>query len=382
MKRFLPVLIAAALSASLIFAPRSAAAPATSDSASAMILVDAVTGKVLCGHDYDTRMGIASTTKILTALVVIGNCELSDTVTVRQEDTEVEGSSMYLTPGEELTVEDLLYGLLLESGNDAAVCLACHVSGSTDAFAELMNEKAEELGCVGSHFSNPHGLDAPDHYSTARDLARIASAAMQNENLRAIFSTKSVYAAGREMTNHNKLLWTCEGAVGLKTGYTSSCGRTLVSCAEREGMSIVCVTLNDRNDWEDHIRLYDWGFENFGRAEFSESFTIPVVSGVSGEVTVSADRKLCATVSGSDLVETKITLPHFVYAPVAEGEAAGRAAIYVNGTEVCAADLTFDCGVALDDAVLLTPWERFLRLLFPAVSYMPYNAARPFGWWI
>jgi D-alanyl-D-alanine carboxypeptidase (penicillin-binding protein 5/6) len=170
---------------------------------------------------------------------------------------------MYLKPGETLTVGDLLYGLMLASGNDAAAALALYVAGGVDAFAELMNGKAAALGCTGSHFVNPHGLDADGHYSTARDLWRIAREAMNNETFRAIVSTKYISAAGRSLNNHSRLLWSCPGAVGLKTGYTESAGRSLVSSAERGGMRLICVTLSDPDDWDDHTNLYDWAYGHY-----------------------------------------------------------------------------------------------------------------------
>ena len=236
-------------------------AGAVSTSATAAILMDADSGRVLYEHDADRQMLIASTTKILTALVALEEGTLSDTVKVSRKAAYTEGSSMYLKEGEQLTLETLLYGLMLCSGNDAAVAIAEHIAGSEAEFARLMNETARSLGMTGSSFANPNGLDHPEHYSTARDMARLACAAMENESLRRIVSTRTVTVGGRTMTNHNKLLSWMDSCTGLKTGYTRAAGRTLVSCAEENGQRLVAVTLQDGNDWADHKALYQYGFE-------------------------------------------------------------------------------------------------------------------------
>ena len=167
---------------------------------------------------------------------------------------------MYLQLGEERTVEELLYGLMLCSGNDAALALAESCCGSVDAFVAQMNRKAQEVGMTDSSFANPNGLDAQGHYSTARDMARLAAYAAKNPTFVRLSSTIQVTTAGRTMTNHNRLLRTVEGCVGMKTGYTKAAGRTLVSCAVRDGRTLVAVTLQDGNDWADHQALYDYGF--------------------------------------------------------------------------------------------------------------------------
>ena len=202
-----------------------------STSASAAVLMDADTGQVLYDHNGSRRMLIASTTKIMTALVVLERASPGEEVTVRQEHM-TEGSSMYLKPGERVTVEELLYGLLLCSGNDAAAALA-----------------------------------DDGHYSTARDMARLAVYAAGNHTFARLCSTRSVTVGGRTMTNHNRLLRTVPGCIGMKTGYTRAAGRTLVSAAERDGRRLVAVTLQDGNDWADHAALYDWGFAQETRQE-------------------------------------------------------------------------------------------------------------------
>ena len=225
-----------------------------STSASAAVLMDADTGQVLYDHNGSRRMLIASTTKILTALVVLEHARLDEVVTIQPRHM-AEGSSMYLKPGETLTVETLLYGLLLCSGNDAAVALADHCGGSVARFVGWMNETAQRIGMTGSSFANPNGLDDEQHYSTARDMALLAAYAARNPTFVRLCSTRSVTVGGRTMTNHNKLLQSVEGCIGMKTGYTRAAGRTLVSCARRGGRTLVAVTLQDGNDWADHAEM-------------------------------------------------------------------------------------------------------------------------------
>ena len=229
-------------------------------SATSAVLMDAETKQVLYEKDADRQMRIASTTKIMTALVVVERCGLQEIVTIRPEHM-VEGSSMYLKPGEKVTVETLLYGLLLCSGNDAALALADHCGGSVERFVGWMNEKAGQLGMTGTSFANPNGLDADGHYSTARDMAVLAAYAVDNPTFVRICSTISAALDGRTMTNHNKLLRYVEGCIGMKTGYTMAAGRTLVSCAQRDGCRLVAVTLQDGNDWADHAALFEEGFD-------------------------------------------------------------------------------------------------------------------------
>lgn len=242
----------------LIFCITPAVAEALEVSATAAVLMDADMGQVLYEKNGDRQMLIASTTKIMTALVVLEHAAPDDVITVTP-DHMAEGSSMYLRAGETVRVEELLYGLLLCSGNDAALALT-ECAGGLTPFVALMNEKASALGMAHTSFANPNGLDADDHYSTARDMAVLAAAAVENPTFRRICSSRSVTIGQRTMENHNRLLRQVEGCVGLKTGYTQAAGRTLVSCTERDGCRLVAVTLQDGNDWADHAALYDYGF--------------------------------------------------------------------------------------------------------------------------
>lgn len=227
-------------------------------SAAAAVLMDADSGRLLYEKNGEKRMLIASTTKLMTALVALEQGGLQQEITVTGGHM-AEGSSMYLRPGEKLTLETLLYGLLLSSGNDAALAVTECMGGAVP-FVARMNEKAAELGMENTHFANPNGLDDEAHYSTAEDMAKLAAAAMDDPVLRRVASTKTARIGGRTLTNHNKLLSRVEGCVGLKTGYTKAAGRTLVSCAERDGVRLVAVTLQDGDDWNDHASLYEQGF--------------------------------------------------------------------------------------------------------------------------
>ena len=226
--------------------------------------MDADTGSVLFEQNADERALIASTTKIMTALTVLELCDPDETVTIPAEATGIEGTSIYLTAGEELTVRELLYGLLLNSGNDAAVALALHAGGSVSAFVAEMNERAEALGLTQTHFENPNGLDGERHYSTARDMANLTAKALKNPIFSEIVATKTYTVGKRCFQNHNRLLWTLNGAIGVKTGYTLAAGRTLVSAAQRDGRTLIAVTLRDRDDWNDHAALYEYGFGLYG----------------------------------------------------------------------------------------------------------------------
>jgi len=313
-------------------------ASAVSTSAAAAVLMDADSGRILYAHNENAQMLIASTTKIMTALVAIENGCLSDVITVTKEATLAEGTSMYLKEGEQLTLETLLYGLLLSSGNDAALAVAEGVSGSVGEFVALMNEKAAELEMTGTSFANPNGLDADGHYSTALDMARLACAAMENVTLMRIASTRSVTVGGRTMNNHNRLLSTVEGCVGLKTGYTRAAGRTLVSCTERNGQRLVAVTLRDGNDWEDHAELFSYGFSAFPEmTSLSGGETVvllPVIDGAVSSVAIVAAEALSWPIQDGEELSVKWELPKVLAAPIQQNAVAGQAILLLNGTEV------------------------------------------------
>ena len=294
-------------------------------SAHSAILYDPLSEKALFEKDADERRPMASTTKIMTAVCALDSCKLSDIVEIKKEYTLVEGSSMYLKPGEQITLEGLLHGLLLLSGNDAAEAIAGYLAGSDKAFAKRMNEKARELSMDNTNFENPSGLDGKNHYTTARDLARLAAYAMDLSEFRAIVAKKQYSADTRSMKNHNRLLWEYDGANGVKTGFTKKSGRCLVSSAERNGRRLIVVTLNASNDWKDHTRLLDYGFSSFTdtviATEHEPVLTVPVISGIADSVAVFCPEEITYPLADSekDLVKREFIGRKFVYAPVRAG---------------------------------------------------------------
>ena len=363
MKRTIFALLCA-LAMLLPCAPRAYAA-GTDNAAQAAIVVHPETGTVLYEKNADARLGIASTTKIMTALVVLEHCALGESVEILPEYTAVEGSSMYLRAGETYTVEELLYGMMLVSGNDAALALACHTAGSVQAFADMMNDKARALGMTGSAFQNPNGLDAEGHYSTARDMAALTCAAMANDTFCTIVATERATIGGQTLVNHNRLLRCYDGAIGVKTGYTKASGRTLVSCAQRGATRFVCVTLSDPDDWNDHTRLLDWAFENYAyRAVAGDTpvYAVPVLSGTVQVCAVAPEREAYLLLRPEDTVTLTAELPRFAFAPVQQGAQAGTlTAVGPAGQSVTVA-LCYRDPAALDPSVKATPFARLGRL--------------------
>ncbi len=251
--------------------------------AKAAIILDAKSGAVLFEKNRNIRLPMASTTKVMTALVVIENSNPDDIITVSKKSASTEGSSIYLKEGEKISVIDLLYGMLLESGNDAANALAEGCFGSIEACCSKMNEKAHDLGLIDTHFESPSGLDSENHYTTAHELAIISSAAMKNHLFRTIVSTEqhttSTGEKARFFSNHNRLLRTFEGAVGIKTGYTSKSGRCLVSCAAKDGEEYIAVTLHDSADWQDHKDMLSFAFGHYDSCEIAEKDTFLIHCG-------------------------------------------------------------------------------------------------------
>ncbi|MDR3552064.1 MAG: D-alanyl-D-alanine carboxypeptidase, partial [Clostridia bacterium] len=251
-------------------------------------LVEMTSGRLLYGKNESLRLPMASTTKIMTGLLACESGRLGETVTVPAAALRVEGSSMGLQENERITLRDLTYGLMLESGNDAANAIAIALAGSTSAFAAKMNLRAESLGLSGTHFVTPSGLDAADHYTTALDLARLGAYAMQNADFAAIVSTQKIRVTydgksnGRLLVNHNRMLSLYDGAVGIKTGFTKKCGRCLVTCAKKDGVCLVVCTLNDSDDWDDHKKLLDYGFSLLKSEKLLQSVAPKVTANVVG----------------------------------------------------------------------------------------------------
>ena len=330
--------------AAVLFVPRVGAV-----SAEKAMVLDAATGRALYEKNADERSLIASTTKIMTALVVCQQCNVLDRVKIPAEAVGIEGSSMYLAEGEVLTVQELLYGMMLRSGNDAAAALAIYCGGTIEGFAELMNDKARELGLAGTHFVNPHGLDAPDHYSTARDLAVLAAYAMDDPIFARTVGAKTVTIGDRVLTNHNKLLWQLEGAEGVKTGYTRAAGRILVSSASREGRRLICVTINAPDDWNDHKSLLEQGFGDYEARELIEAGDVlgyRYILGGDGSYgpLVAAEGFSYAMAAGEE-IDIVLSPRQFSYAPVDEGEEEGCAYVVLGGRVIGEVPLVWGASV-------------------------------------
>ena len=235
-------------------------------SAHSAVLIDAGNGEILFGKNENEQRSMASTTKIMTSLLAIEHGKPDDIVTITDEMVRVEGTSMGLKAGDKVTIEGLVYGMLLSSGNDAANAVAIAIAGDAESFAELMNKRAKEIGANNTNFVTPSGLDDEQHYSTAYDMALIAMEAMKNETFASIACQKTAKVkfgnppVEHTLSNHNRLLSMYEGTIGIKTGFTKKSGRCLVSCAQRNGIRLIAVTLNAPDDWNDHMAMYDYGF--------------------------------------------------------------------------------------------------------------------------
>ena len=341
-------------------------AKAPETSAEAYILMDADSGRVLLARNETQEKSIASTTKIMTAVVALEHGCLSDVVTVKKSHLK-EGSSMYLAEGESLTMEELLYGLLLPSGNDAAECIADYCGDGKDHFVTWMNEKASELGMTHSSFANPSGLDESGHYSCALDMAHLAAYAMKDPTFARIAGTKTVTAGTRTMGNHNKLLGSFDGCIGLKTGYTSGAGRTLVTCAERDGLRLIAVTLHDSKDWDDHIVLYEYGFTEYHRqrpVKRGESYAaVAVRCGEATAVRAIAAQSFAYPISEGETISVRTELPKTVQAPVQKGQKLGELVLLLDNREIGRVDLVSNCAVAAIKENKTGILDKFFNLL-------------------
>lgn len=339
--------------------PAQAAAPALPLSAEAAVLLSADDGTVLYEKKADTPLPIASITKIMTAVIALEYAQSDDKVITFTPEMQAEGSSMYLQDGDALTLTELVKGLMMVSGNDAANAIAIGMAGSQTAFAALMNRKAQQLGMSHTHFVTPSGLDDEQHYSTAYDMALLCRYAMQNEPFSAIVSQKKItvhYVYPENKTqlcvNHNKLLSLYDGCIGIKTGFTKKAGRTLTSCAERDGIRLIAVTLHAPDDWNDHKALYDYGFARTERKTIlsaTDRYTLPVVGGQTDTVAVRPEKDYAVTMirGSTDIFRTHLMLPHFIYAPVTTHRAVGEIAVYRNDQKIASVRLLTESPVEL-----------------------------------
>lgn len=325
-----------------LFAFPVCAAEQVSVSAEGAALIVAESGELIFGKNENKQLSMASTTKIMTSLLLLEQNTPYKELTVTSDMVSVEGTSMGLLPGDKVTHQALLYGMLLKSGNDAANTAAYDIAGSPEKFAVLMNEKAKEIGMENTNFVTPSGLDAQAHYSTAYDMALLGAYAVRNPEFVKACSTNSISLEYgnppylRRMSNHNKLLTMYDGAFGIKTGFTKKSGRCLVSAAERNGITLIAVTLNAPDDWNDHVKLFDYGFSVTEKRELKAdtgSLKVPVVGGDKNCLSVSLGEEYCYPVlKGSNMsFKSEILLKNFIYAPAEKGEVVGEVRYYSQG---------------------------------------------------
>ena len=334
--------------------------------AAAAAVIEEKTGRVLYAVHEDAELPMASTTKIMTALLAIDHCDLNETVVAGENAYGVPGTSIYLEKGEALSLEQMLYGLLLASGNDAAVAIAEHVAGSVEEFAGMMNDRALSLGCEHTHFNTPHGLPAAEHYTSALDLCRIAREAMSRPAFRRIVSTQRAlipwqgHGADRVLNNKNRLLSTYPGALGIKTGYTKAAGGCLAFAAEREGMTLIGCVLNCP-DWFDHsAAMLDQVFDEYhmyqALSEGEIVYRLPVEGGVEDGVDLIAAETLSVPLRAEETAELSFRWPQSRAAGFAAGEMLGEASLSVNGEPLYSIPLIAAKGVA--ESTFLTGIER------------------------
>lgn len=355
-KKLWTLLFAALL---IVLTPSMASAKEINTSAKACVVIDADNGRVLLEHNASTPLPMASTTKVMTALMAIENGALKEKVTCGRNAFGVPGTSIYLSLGETLTLEQMLYGLMMASGNDAATAIAEHIGGSVDEFCRMMTKRAAELGCENTVFLTPHGLPKEGHYTTARDLALIAREAMTHDIFRTIVSTKraKIPWEGREydrvLNNKNRLLTTYDGATGIKTGYTKAAGRCLVFSAERDGMSLIGVVLNCSDWFDEAARLLDTAFDQWesitlmAQGECLRTISVETSDGQTVGAVLSSD--LTAVITKNSLPQIEIDLPDFLEAPVMRGDVLGEIRMISGGETVCHVPLIADADVLRDD---------------------------------
>ena len=314
------------------------AAEIPSISACSAVLINAETKEIIFKKNAHTKRSMASTTKIMTGLLAVESGRLSEIVTAGK--IQSEGSSIGLKSGYKLTLEALTYGMMLESGNDAAKLVAEFLAGSEEEFSLLMNKKAKDIGMTDTNFVTASGLDSEEHYSTAYDMALLGAYAVDNPVFRQIVSTKRKTVNLIEpdismiFSNHNKLLSWCDGVFGIKTGFTKKSGRCLVTACERDGITLIAVTLNAGDDWNDHTKLYNYGFESVEKNELFIRLpqNIKVYGGIQNNVSVEIKTNpILISCNNDGTITQKIYLPAFVYAPINSGDIIGKAELYKSG---------------------------------------------------
>ena len=320
-------------------------------SAKSAVLINADNGQLLFAKNENDKRPMASTTKIMTALITLETAAVDNKiVTITDSMVHVEGSSMGLKPGNKLSLKSLAEGMLLVSGNDAANSAAIAISGSAKAFASLMNKRAQQLNMTDTHFVTPSGLDDDEHYTTASDLAKLAMAAMQNPDFAEIACQKAMKVQYVDpvqtvrYTNHNKLLNMYDGCIGVKTGFTKKSGRCLVSSAERNGIRLIAVTLDAPDDWDDHQKMLNYGFDKLTRYKIDDSscsVQVPVVGGLTSRIMArgSAGNDIVVNADAIPNIKRTVELPAFLYAPVQEGQTLGAVRYTLNSETLATTEL-------------------------------------------
>jgi len=341
--KYLLIILISILSSSIVYGEN------LNLSSQSSILMESKSGRILFENNAYKKLPMASTTKIMTALIALERGRLDDDVQVHIDSVGVEGSSIYLKDKEVMKLEDLLYGLMLQSGNDAAVAIAIHIGGTVEEFVAYMNKRAEELGAINTNFTNPHGLHCSNHYTTAYDLALISREALANEDFAKIVNTKS-YSSKRDENNYfynkNKTLWDYMGGDGVKIGYTMSSGRCLVSSATRNNMKIIAVSLNGQDWFRDNYKLLDYGFENFkmyllyDKGQFVEK--IALGEGDRQFADLLTEECLYYPLKDGERENIKIStdIPKTLKLPIDEGEKVGSISTYLNGRLLARDNLT------------------------------------------
>ena len=326
-------------------------------SAQSAILIDAATGNIIYEKNARERRSMASTTKIMTAFIALTDFDIDSETVITDEMIAVEGTSLGLRAGDKISLHDLVRGMMLTSGNDAATAIAISLCGSVKKFASLMNDKAKELGMSDTSFVTPSGLDADDHFTTAYDMAILTREALKNNDFRDIVSSSNLcisFGDPKEehtVYNHNRLLRSYEGAIGVKTGFTKKSGRCLVSAAERNGVTLIAVTLYDPDDWRDHKNMLDYGFANTSQIILNGETQVQNVVGGSKD-TISAyvpnhELNIAGNIDRSQ-VQSVILMDRFAYAPIKKGDILGKIVYTYKDTEIYTADI-----IANEDASIV-----------------------------
>ena len=344
-------------------------------SAECAVVINADTNCIIYGKNENKQHAMASTTKIMTALLTLEAGDLDRPFTADSMAVRVEGTSMGLREGDTVTRRALCCGMLLPSGNDAANAAAVNIAGSLPAFAELMNKRAEKIGMTGTHFANPSGLDADGHYTTAYDMALLAAEALKNKDFRDICGMRSAKVSfGSPVSTHtlrnsNRMLSMYEGCIGVKTGFTDNAGRCLVTAAERNGCTVIAVTLHASDDWNDHRKLLDLGFENVKPFTARiEAFSVPTAGGTAEQVPVSAGSNPVLGLTDAEAAGITVSydLPPFVYAEINKGDVIGYADIKLHGMTLGRVPLCADESIAREEPVN-SEFERLIRMITGAL---------------